>query len=178
MSNFFVGLLSLVWCLMFRVCLCRIQHTNTLRSYWLILPTMPFAMTQESTGSATQYTSTGNSADSPLLARNTGVFVARDTCTTRLDLQEGQTGRETTLSLFDATGDPLDHIWCFCYRLTFVSVVGLKILRQFYWVWTSLNRLSSGYWDMCSLNKCGIFHHLKECLKVCLMLCYNLYLFK
>ena len=93
----------------------------------MILPTMPSAMTQESTGSAIQCTSTGSSVASPLLARNTGDFVARDTCTTRPDLQEGQTGRGTTLSLFAAIVDPLDHIWCFCYyRLCFISVLGFK----------------------------------------------------
>lgn len=102
-ANFFVRFLGQVCFLMFRVCLCRIQLTNTSRSSWLILPTMLSAMTHGSTGSAILCTSTGNSVDSPLLERNTGVFVARDTCTTRLDLQEGQTGRETTHSLFAAT---------------------------------------------------------------------------
>uniref|UniRef100_A0A803QSG1 Uncharacterized protein n=1 Tax=Cannabis sativa TaxID=3483 RepID=A0A803QSG1_CANSA len=42
----------------------------------------------------------------PLQARNSEVFVERDTRTTSIDLPAGQPGRKTTLSLFPVTGQP------------------------------------------------------------------------
>ncbi|KAF4395675.1 hypothetical protein G4B88_013449 [Cannabis sativa] len=42
----------------------------------------------------------------PLQARNSEVFVERDTRTTSIDLPAGQPGRKTTLSLFPVTGKP------------------------------------------------------------------------
>jgi hypothetical protein len=62
-------------------------------------------MIQGSRGSANRFTSTGNFEDSPLPGRNSEVSVGRDTLITRHDLQEGQIGRGTTLSLFAATGN-------------------------------------------------------------------------
>ncbi|KAG7036112.1 hypothetical protein SDJN02_02912 [Cucurbita argyrosperma subsp. argyrosperma] len=70
-----------------------------------MLPTMLFAMTQESTGSAIQSTSTGSSEGLHPLARNTGDSVEKDTCTTRPGLLAEQPGRGTTLFLFVVTVD-------------------------------------------------------------------------
>lgn len=86
----------------------RIQLTSTLRWFSLMLPTMLFAMTQESTGSASLFTSTGSFVDSLLPARSTGVCVERDTLTTRHGLPAGLPGRETTPSPFAATVDLAD----------------------------------------------------------------------
>src|SRR5574340_1183853 len=63
-----------------------------------MLPIMLFEMTQESTGSAIQSTSTGSSEDLHPPARSTGVFVEKDTCTTRPGLLAERPGRGTTLS--------------------------------------------------------------------------------
>jgi hypothetical protein len=83
-----------------------------------MLPTMPSAMTQESTGSAILSTSTGSSVALPLLGRNTGVYVAGDTCTTKLDPLAGQTGRETTPSPFVVTDEMSSVMSLFlCCRL-------------------------------------------------------------
>jgi hypothetical protein len=99
-----------------------------------MLPTMPSAMTQESTGSAILYTSTGSFVALPPLGRNTGVYVAGDTCTTKLDLHAGQTGRETTHSPFVVTVEFSDvrgfilSCWIF---LEDIFVTEFKILENF-----------------------------------------------
>lgn len=59
---------------------------------------MQFAMTQESTGSAIQCTSTGSSEDLHPPERSTGDFEEKDTCTTKPGLLAEQPGRGTTLS--------------------------------------------------------------------------------
>jgi len=84
-----------------------------------MLPTMPSAMTQESTGSAILSTSTGSSVALPLLGRNTGVYVAGDTCTTKLDPLAGQTGRETTPSPFVVTDEFSDELVFMLSRVGF-----------------------------------------------------------
>ena len=70
-----------------------------------MLLTTPSEMTQESIGYANLCTSTGSFVDSHLRGRNTGVYVERDTGTTRHGLLAGQPGRETTPSLSAATAD-------------------------------------------------------------------------
>jgi len=71
-------------------------------------------MTQESTGSAIQSTSTESSVVSHLLVRNTGDCVERDTLTTSNVLLAGQPGRGTIPSPFVATVDFDDLASCFC----------------------------------------------------------------
>ncbi|CAL5062739.1 unnamed protein product [Urochloa decumbens] len=66
-------------------------------------PTLPFAMTQGSTGYARMCTSTVSSVASPLQARSTVVCVARATHTTRTGLRGGPPGSATRLSPFAAT---------------------------------------------------------------------------
>lgn len=88
-----------------------------------MLPTMQSAMTQGLIGSAILFTSTGNFVDSPQLERNTEVSVGRDTCITRHDLQEGQLGRGTTLSLSSVTVDLQDIIG------VFIIVTVLPVIR-------------------------------------------------
>jgi hypothetical protein len=73
----------------------RIQLTSTTRLFLLMLLTMQSEMTQESTGSASQSTSTESSVVSHLLERNSGDCVERDTLTTSNVLLAGQTGRGT-----------------------------------------------------------------------------------
>lgn len=87
----------------FEIVWCRIQLTNTLRSFWLTLLTMQSGMTQESIGSATLSTSAGSSVVSLLLGRNIGDCVERGISTTSNVLLAGQTGRETTPFLFVVT---------------------------------------------------------------------------
>ena len=89
-----------------------------------MLPTMQSGMTQESTGSAILCTSIGSSVALPLPGRNTGVYVAGDTCTTKLDLLGGQTGRETTPSPYVDTVELSDY-WMF---LEDIVVIEFKIL--------------------------------------------------
>jgi len=70
----------------------------------------------------------------PPLGRNTGVYVAGDTCTTKLDLHAGQTGRETTHSPFVVTVEFSDvrgfilSCWIF---LEDIFVTEFKILENF-----------------------------------------------
>ena len=92
-----------------------------------MLPTMQSGMTQESTGFATLCTSIGSSAALPLPGRNTGVYVAGDTCTTKLDLLGGQTGRETTPSPFVDTVEPGDVAVLCCQLFDFLDIVVIEL---------------------------------------------------
>lgn len=84
----------------FHVMLHRIQHTNITRSSLLIHPTVPFATTLESTGSARASTSTASFVGSLRLARSTAAFAVKATFITRLGHLVGQPGRETRPCLF------------------------------------------------------------------------------
>lgn len=68
---------------------------------------MQFAMTQGSTGSARESTSTVSSVDSPQLAKSTGVFEAKVTFITRPGHHAGQHGRETRPCL---SADTAEHL--------------------------------------------------------------------
>lgn len=84
---------------------------------------MPSEMTQESTGSAIPFTSTGSFAGSLLPGRNTGDCVERDTFTTRHDLLAGQLGRGTPPSPSVATVES-GHILPFMSRCYFWVMSG------------------------------------------------------
>jgi len=83
----------------------RIALTSTLRSSWLMWPTLPFAMTQGSTGYARMCTSTASSVVSPLQARSTVVCEARATHTTRTGPRGGPPGSATRPSPSAATAE-------------------------------------------------------------------------
>jgi len=85
----------------------RIRPTSTTRSSWLTQHTMLCVMTRESTGSATQFTSTVSSEDLPQRERRTEVSAERVTTTTRTVHLAGLHGRKTTLSAFVVTVDCL-----------------------------------------------------------------------
>ncbi|ESR44737.1 hypothetical protein CICLE_v10002413mg [Citrus x clementina] len=73
-----------------------------------------------STGSVSLSTSTGSFVDSLLLGRSTEVSEERVTCTTRHDLQEGQPGRGTKLSLSGVTVKLLYCLLCVFHIINLV----------------------------------------------------------
>ncbi|KAJ6809744.1 60S ribosomal protein L15-1 [Iris pallida] len=102
----------------------RTQPTSTLRSSLLMLPTMPFATTPGSTGSARASTSTGSFVDSLLLAKSTEASAGKDTCTTRTGLLAGQPGRGTRPSL------SADSVEFRLFRMVY-SYVSPSVWRRF-----------------------------------------------
>lgn len=122
---------------------------------------MQFEMIQGSIGSAILFTSTENSEDLLQLERSTEASVARDTCTTRQDLQGGQLGRGTIHCLYVATVELRElSILCFCFVLgylfllkgfctprqlsfnVFVNSIGLFSLKICFQIYSRLKYLS------------------------------------
>jgi hypothetical protein len=85
--------------------LTRIQHTSTLRWFWLTQHTLWFVKTLESTGLSTQFISIGSSEDWHQLARSIVVCMVRVTCTPRLALQCVPPGNATTHFLWSDTAE-------------------------------------------------------------------------
>lgn len=108
---------------------CRTPPTSTSRLSWWMQLTMLSAMTQESTGSAIQFTSTGSFVDLLLLVRSTEVSAERDTCTTRPVLQEEQPGRGTIHSPSGATVNFCNFtLFFYCHSL--LDMVRVQTLKR------------------------------------------------
>jgi hypothetical protein len=122
----------------------RIAPTSTLRSSLLMWPTMPFAMTQGSTGCARMCTSTANSVVSPLQARSTVVSVARALHTTRTGPLGGLPGSATRPSPSAATVEliSLDALllWNLCHP-DFDSIWYLYCIIEFCYLWSEPHEL-------------------------------------